>query len=110
LLRRTVVRQADVQVVDLEKRLVMAAHCPMCRIYPLPYDHLVLALGAVANFFGLAGLEEHALTMKSLADATALHAHVIDKLEHAELEENAAVRRELLTFVVAGDGLRRILL
>jgi NADH:ubiquinone reductase (H+-translocating) len=82
----------------------------MCRIYPLPYDHLVLALGAVANFFGLAGLEEHALTMKSLADATALHAHVIDKLEHAELEENAAVRRELLTFVVAGDGLRRILL
>jgi NADH dehydrogenase FAD-containing subunit len=44
------------------------------------------------------------------ADATALHAHVIDKLEHAELEENAAVRRELLTFVVAGDGLRRILL
>jgi NADH dehydrogenase len=104
LLRRTVVRQAEVHVVDLEKRLVLAAHCPACRIYPLPYDHLVLAFGAVSNFFGLAGVEEHALTMKSLADATALHAHMIDKLEHAELEETAAVRRELLTFVVAGGG------
>ena len=104
LLRRTVVRQAEVHVVDLEKRMVLAAHCPMCRIFPLPYDHLVLAFGAVSNFFGLAGVEEHALTMKSLADATALHAHVVDKLEHAELEENAVARRELLTFVVAGGG------
>ena len=58
LLRRTVVRQAEVHVVDLEKRMVLAAHCPMCRIFPLPYDHLVLAFGAVSNFFGLEGLEE----------------------------------------------------
>jgi NADH:ubiquinone reductase (H+-translocating) len=42
--------------------------------------------------------------MKSLADATALHAHLIDKLEHADLEGSSAVRRELLTFVVAGGG------
>src|SRR5262249_7451812 len=87
-----------------EKRIVVAAHCPMCRIYPLKYDHLVLALGAVTNFFGLPGVAAHALTMKSLADATALHAHVVDKFEHADLEPDPAVRQELLTFVVAGGG------
>src|SRR5687767_11230412 len=31
LLKRTVVRQAEVKSVDLEKRRVVAAHCPMCR-------------------------------------------------------------------------------
>jgi NADH:ubiquinone reductase (H+-translocating) len=104
LLKRTMVRQAEVKSVDLEKRVVVAAHCPACHIYPLPYDHLVVALGGVTNFFGLPGVEEHALTMKSLADATALHAHVIGMFEHADLEPDPALRRELLTFVVAGGG------
>lgn len=104
LLRRTIVRQAEVRTIDLPKRVVLAAHCPMCRVYPLPYDHLVLALGSVTNFFGLPGIAEHALTMKSLADAAALHAHVIDKFEHADMESDPEARRELLTFVVAGGG------
>jgi NADH dehydrogenase len=104
MLKRTVVRQAEVKSVDLAKRFVVAAHCPMCRIYPLSYDHLILALGGVTNFFGLPGVGTYALTMKSLADASALHAHVIGKFEHADLESDPATRRELLTFVVAGGG------
>lgn len=104
LLRRTVVRQAEVWGVDLAQKTVTARHCHACGEYAVPYDHLVLALGSVPNFFGLPGVEDHALTMKSLADATALHAHVIDKLEHADLESNPAARREMLTFVVAGGG------
>ena len=70
----------------------------------MEFDHLVLALGSVPSFFNLSGIERHALTMKSLADATALHAHLIDKLEHAELEPQEQGRREILTFVVAGGG------
>ncbi len=104
LFRRTVVRQAEVRAVDLEERVVLSAHCPACQVYPTRYDHLVLALGSVTNFFGLPGVAGHAFPMKSLADATALHAHVIDKFEHADMEPDPAVRRELLTFVVAGGG------
>jgi NADH:ubiquinone reductase (H+-translocating) len=104
LLRRTVVRQAEVKQVDLEQRTVVACHCGACPLFPIRYDHLVLALGGVTNFFGLPGVAEHALTMKSLADASALHAHVIDKLEHADLEPDPMARRELMTFVVAGGG------
>ncbi len=104
LFRRTVVRQAEVRAVDLSGRVILAAHCPACRIYPIRYDHLVVALGAVTNFFGLPGVTAYAFPMKSLADATALHAHVIDKFEHADMEPDPAARRGLLTFVVAGGG------
>ncbi len=103
-LRRTIVRQAEIRAVDPSTRMVVAAHCPECRIYYLPYDHLVIALGSVTNFFGLPGVATHALTMKSLADASALHAHVVDKFEHADMEPDPETRRELLTFVVVGGG------
>ncbi|MGD9857816.1 MAG: NAD(P)/FAD-dependent oxidoreductase [Planctomycetaceae bacterium] len=104
LLKRTKVKQAEVKSIDLERRVVVAAHCNACGNEPAPFDQLVLALGSVPNFFGLEGVAEHALTIKSLADATSLHAHVIDKLEHADLQSDAAARRRLLTFVVAGGG------
>ena len=34
----------------------------------LKYDYLVLALGGKTNFFGMAEVEKHALTIKSLGD------------------------------------------
>ncbi len=104
LLRKTKVRQAEIRAIDLDRRFVVASHCQMCGNFEVPFDHLVLAFGAVPNFFGLPGVAENALTIKSLADATALHAHVVDKLEHADLQDDADLRRELLTFVVAGGG------
>jgi NADH dehydrogenase len=104
LLKRTKVKQAGVKSIDLAARTVTAAHCGMCGDETLSFDHLVLASGSVPNYFGLPGVAEHALTIKSLADATALHAHVIDKLEHADLQADPAARRQLLTFVVAGGG------
>ncbi len=104
LLKRTIVRQAEVKAIDLQRRTVTASHCGACGNDTVPFDHLVLALGSVPNFFGLPGVAENALTIKSLADATSLHAHMIDKLEHADLHPDSAVRRQLLTFVVAGGG------
>lgn len=104
LLRRTHVKQAELQSIDLERREIVARHCGKCGRYTIPFDQLVISLGSVSNFFGLPGVAEHTLTIKSLADAAALHAHVIDKLEHADLESDPARRRELLTFLIAGGG------
>lgn len=69
------------------------------------YDHLVLALGNVTDFRGLRGLPEHAIPFKNLSDAIYVRNHVIHALEEAAIEHrNPKLRRELLTFVVAGGG------
>jgi NADH dehydrogenase len=103
-LRRTVVRQAEVRAIDIARRLVVAGHCPRCAEDVVAYDVLVLALGSVTNFFGLPGVAARARTMKSLADAAALHDQAIGNFEHADLASEAGARRRLVTFVVAGGG------
>jgi len=94
----------DVERVDLDRRTVVVAHGSDSHTHELPYDHLVIALGSVTNFFALPGLEERALTMKSLGDAIVLRNRMIALLEEADTECCAAIRERLLTFVVAGAG------
>ena len=51
------------------------------------------------------GLPEHALPFKNLADALYLRNHVIRALEEAAIDtDDMELRRQLLTFVVAGGG------
>jgi NADH:ubiquinone reductase (H+-translocating) len=54
-LRRTFVRQAEVRHIDLDRRVVVTAHCPRCPEAPLPFDHLILALGGGINFSACRG-------------------------------------------------------
>ena len=70
----------------------------------IPYDHLVFALGAVSNYLGMANVEKLAFNFKSLLDAIRIRNHVIEMFERAERESEPALRRPLLTFVVAGGG------
>src|SRR4029453_14606564 len=70
----------------------------------LTYDHLVIALGSESNFFELPGVEERALTMKSLGDAFILRNQALGMLEMASLTDDALARRAMLTFVIAGGG------
>ena len=51
----------------------------------VPYDHLVFALGSVPNFFGLPGIQENAITLKTLADAIVLRNQVVQRLEVADV-------------------------
>ncbi len=70
----------------------------------LEYAHCVLAVGGVTDFFGIPGLAENALTLKTLGDALRVRNRVIGLLERAALLTRDE-RRALLTFVVAGGGL-----
>jgi NADH dehydrogenase len=99
-LHRTRVVRAEVAGIDLENRRVNLSD----REETLPYDHLVLALGAVSSLPPGDGIAEHALEFKTLADAIRIRNHVIDAFDHADAEPNPARRRALLTFVVAGGG------
>jgi NADH dehydrogenase FAD-containing subunit len=51
----------------------------------LSYKHCVLAPGSVAEFFGIQGLAENALTLKTLGDAIRIRNRIIDQLERAVL-------------------------
>ncbi len=104
LLRHVQVFAGHVERVDLENRRVTVSHGSDAHCHDLPYDYLVLAMGSVTNFYNLAGLEEHALTMKSLGDAIHLRNRIIQIMEEADGECAAGNRDELLTFVVAGGG------
>src|ERR1700758_5253509 len=94
----------DVDKIDIEKRRVTVSHGFDRHSHELGYDHLVLALGSVTNFFKLPGVAEHALTMKLLGDAIQLRNRLIAHLEEADTECARSSRSALLTFVVAGGG------
>jgi NADH:ubiquinone reductase (H+-translocating) len=104
MVRRAALFVGEVEDIDLARRQVMVRHARGGHEHTLPYDHLVLALGSITNFFGLPGLEDRALTMKSLGDAIALRNRLIEVLEEADFECAAAQRTDLLTILVAGGG------
>src|SRR3989442_9055573 len=60
LLRRVKFVQGEVESVDLGRRRVLVAHGGEHHDHELEYDHLVIALGAVTDFYDLPGVEEHA--------------------------------------------------
>ena len=99
---RIFVREAE--AVDLERRVVTLGAGLTRRNHELPFDHLVVALGAVTDFRGIPGLPEHALPFKTLADAVRIRNHVIHVLEQSSEERDPEQRRAMLTFVVAGGG------
>lgn len=105
MLRRTKFFNGEVISVDLAGKQVEVTHgIETDHGHWIAYDHLVLAMGSVTNFYGIPGLAERALTMKSLADAVALRTRLIEHLEEADFECCPALRQPLLTFVVAGGG------
>jgi len=103
LLHRVNFFAGEVKNINLSARTVVVAHGFDHHTHTLEYDYLVLGLGSITNFYGLPGLEERALTMKSLGDAMRLRNHLIAHLEEAA-SECCKVKNPLLTFVVAGGG------
>ncbi|HEX2712427.1 MAG TPA: FAD-dependent oxidoreductase, partial [Candidatus Acidoferrales bacterium] len=104
LLRRVTFFNGVVECIDLPSRKVVVSHSEEHHHHELTYDHLVIGLGTITNFFNLPGLQERALTMKSLGDAIALRNRLIEHLEAADFECAVGKRDHLLTVVVAGGG------
>jgi NADH dehydrogenase len=106
-LPRTNFIRATVETIDLEKRIVKLVADPSRADRgprEVPYDQMVLALGATSNYLGMTNVQKYALDFKSLLDAIRVRNRVIEMFERADGETNPELRRRLLTFVVAGGG------
>jgi NADH:ubiquinone reductase (H+-translocating) len=104
ILRHVKIVQADVKAIDPSERRLRCSGGVAQLDFELEFDHLLLAPGSETNFFDLPGLSDWSVTMKSLSDAALLRNRVIALLEEANLQDDAAIRRRLLTFVIAGAG------
>jgi NADH:ubiquinone reductase (H+-translocating) len=93
----------EVEQIDLERKRVIVSHGFDHHTHTLEFDFLVFGLGSVTNTYGLPGVQEHALTMKSLGDAMQVRNRVIAHLEEAD-SDCCRKLESLLTFVVAGGG------
>ena len=102
-LRRTHVVRGRVSEVDLGGRRVRIA-LEDGAMRDLIYDHVVFALGAVSNYLGMQNVQELAFDFKSLLDAIRIRNHVIEMFERADRETDMEMRREMLSFVIAGGG------
>ena len=91
-------RRARLREIDHENKKIVADGG-----LQFPYDHLVISLGGQPNFFGIPGVEEHALTMRGVEDAERIRNRVIERFEEVSLIRGE-IPESKLTFVVIGGG------
>jgi NADH dehydrogenase len=68
------------------------------------YDYLVLATGTTTNFFGIEGLEEKSMPMKTVVEALNLRSLILQNFEKALLVTDERERDALMSYVIVGGG------
>ncbi|MBS5912577.1 MAG: NAD(P)/FAD-dependent oxidoreductase [Paenibacillus macerans] len=67
----------------------------------LTYDALVVGLGSKTAYFGIPGLEEHSMVLKSAYDANAIYKHIEERISEYAKSGNEADA----TILIGGGGL-----
>ncbi|RDH76504.1 NAD(P)/FAD-dependent oxidoreductase [Mycolicibacterium moriokaense] len=90
-----------VDSIDLDGHTVTYTD-PEQRSRSLPWDRLVLTPGSVTRLFDIPGLADHARGLKSTAEAVYLRDHLLEQLELANIDDDAARIAARRTVVVVG--------
>jgi len=88
----------EVTGIDAAARMVMTT------AGTFPFDFLVIATGSTHSYFGHDAWEAFAPGLKRIEDATRIRRSILSAFEQAELADDDAERRRLLTFVIVGGG------
>jgi NADH:ubiquinone reductase (non-electrogenic) len=104
-LRQVRLIEGQAERIDWQARRVECVSAVGEERFTLPFDLLVIAVGAAVADYGVPGVREHALTLASVEDARAVRRGILDQFARAEvpgLSAEEVARR--LTFVVCGGG------
>jgi NADH dehydrogenase len=98
------VLQGTIQKIDWASRTLVVDGGRYTRDHVIGFRHLVVALGSVTDMSSVPGMPEYGWPMRNVSDALRLRAAIINRLEEANLVEDAETRRRLMTFVIVGGG------
>lgn len=94
-------KDIDLKIATVESFSVDSKEIKLAGGTTLSYDALVVALGSKTAYFGIPGLEENSMVLKSAADANKIYKHVEDRIrEYAKTKNEADA-----TIVIGGGGL-----
>lgn len=103
---RTILRhQQNARVLLAEvRRIDLTGRCVLAGGDRIAYDYLVIAPGAVDNYFGHEEWRALAPGMKQVEEATLIRSRLLRSFEAAEIEADPAERSAHLTFIIVGAG------
>jgi NADH:ubiquinone reductase (H+-translocating) len=103
---RTVLRhQKNARVMLAEvHRIDLGGRCLYAGDERIAYDYLILAPGAIDNYFGHDEWRQYAPGMKEIEEATFIRSRLLRSFEVAEIEPDAIERAAHLTFIIVGAG------
>ena len=91
-------RMADALSVDTTSQIVETS------IGYVNYDYLVVATGAITNFYGNAEIQQKAIALKNIDDALSLRNTILTNFEKALQIKDDAQLNSLMDFVIVGGG------
>jgi NADH dehydrogenase len=101
LLRDRAVRRVEGRAQAIEP---LARSVTLADGQRLPYDRLVIALGAETSYAGVPGAAEHSLPLRTYAQALRLRDHLIGQFATAAQAADPTERRILMTTAIVGGG------
>ncbi len=93
-----VIRLTEVSSVNTKESFVVSD------VGEIPYDYLVVSIGADTNFFGNEKIKSNSLPMKSISEALSIRNRILQNYEEALSVEDAEKQQALMNIVVVGGG------
>ncbi|QDZ20628.1 pyridine nucleotide-disulfide oxidoreductase [Chloropicon primus] len=94
---------AKAKEVDPERQVVICQADG--KEFEVEYDKLAIATGAQGSTFGIPGVEEYALPLRDVKDASAIRDKLVKNIARSQIPTiKESERRRLLNFVIVGGG------
>ncbi len=92
------IRVAEIKAINTQEKLVETES------EEIHYDHLVIATGAVTNYFNNDNFEKHSYSLKTVSEALAIRNDIFDDLEKAITTKSYDNRQQLIDIAIVGGG------